>query len=79
MVLNGGKTMKDIIRNILNKASEEKDLALADIANDLMATLASTSNCPSNWRTIIEELYSEFKYNEWIVNSVYEFSIIDEE
>lgn len=71
--------MKDIIRNILNKASEEKDLALADIANDLMATLASTSNCPSNWRTIIEELYSEFKYNEWIVNSVYEFSIIDEE
>lgn len=71
--------MKDIIRNILNKASEEKDLALADIANDLMATLASTSNCPSNWRAIIEELYSEFKYNEWIVNSVYEFSIIDEE
>lgn len=71
--------MKDIIRNILNKASEERDLTLADIANDLMATLAMTYNCPSNWRTIIEELYSEFKYNEWIVDSVYEFSIIDEE
>lgn len=71
--------MKDIIRNILNKASEEKDLTLADIANDLMVILASTSNCPSNWRTIIEELYSEFKYNEWITESVYEFSIIDEE
>lgn len=38
--------MKDIIRNILNKASEEKDYTLADIANDLMAKLASTYNCP---------------------------------
>lgn len=71
--------MKDIIRNILNKASEEKDLTLADIASDLMAKLASTSNCPSNWRTIIEELYDEFKYNEWIVEAVYEFSMMDDE
>lgn len=71
--------MKDIIRNILNKASEEKDLTLADIANDLMVKLASASNCPSNWRTIIEELYSEFKYNEWITESVYEFSIMEDD
>lgn len=70
--------MKNIIRNILNKASEEKDLTLADIANDLMVTLASTSNCPSNWRSIIEELYEEYKYNEWITESVYEFSIMED-
>lgn len=70
--------MKDIIRNILNKASEEKDFMLADIANDLMVTLASTSNCPSNWRSIIEELYEEYKYNEWITESVYEFSIMED-
>lgn len=70
--------MKDIIRNMLNKASEEKDLTLADIANDLMVKLASTSNCPSNWRSIIEELYEEYKYNEWIVESVYEFFIMED-
>lgn len=71
--------MKDIIRNILNKASEEKDYALADIAYDLMAELASTYNCPSDWRAIIEEIYDEFKYNEWIVEFVYKFSIIDDD
>lgn len=71
--------MKDIIRNILNKASEEKDLTLADIANDLMAKLASTYNCPSDWRTIIEEMYDEFRYNEWITEAVYEFSMMDDE
>ena len=71
--------MKDIIRNILNKASEEKDLTLAEIANDLMAELASTYNCPSDWRAIIEEMYDEFKYNEWIVEAVYEFSMMEDD
>ena len=49
--------MKGIIRNILDKAYEEKDLDLANIANDLMGELASTYNCPSNWRNILDELY----------------------
>ena len=49
--------MKGIIRNILDKAYEEKDLDLANIANDLMEKLANTFNCPSNWRDILDELY----------------------
>ena len=68
--------MKDIIRNILDKAYEEKDLDLANIANDLMRELASTYNCPSNWRDILEELYEEYKNNDWIIESVYEFKIM---
>ena len=68
--------MKDIIRNILDKAYEEKDLDLANIASDLMGELASTYNCPSNWRDILEELYEEYKNNEWIIESVYEFEIM---
>ena len=44
-----------------------------------MAKLASTYNCPSDWRAIIEEMYDEFKYNEWIVEAVYEFSMMDDE
>ena len=68
--------MKDIIRNILDKAYEEKALDLANIASDLMGELASTYNCPSNWRDILEELYEEYKNNEWIIESVYEFGIM---
>lgn len=70
--------MKEIIKNMLNKAYEEKDLDLANIANDLMSKLSSTHNCPTNWRTILEELYAENKDNEWIINAVYEFSLMSD-
>ena len=68
--------MKGIIRNILDKAYEEKDLDLANIANDLMEKLANTFNRPSNWRNVLEELYEEYKDNEWIIEAVYEFGIM---
>lgn len=68
--------MKEIIKQLLDKAYEEKDFDLANIANDLMGKLASTFNCPSNWRDILEELYEEYKNNEWIIESVYEFGIM---
>ena len=73
--------MKGIIRNILDKAYEERDLDLANIANDLMGELASTYNCPSDWRCILDDLYEEYKNNEWIIEAVFEFGIMasDEE
>lgn len=67
--------MKEIIRNLILKASEEKDFYLADLANSLMSELASTYNCPSDWRNILEELHEEFKNNNWIINAIYEFSL----
>ena len=69
--------MKEIIRTMLIKASNEMDLELAEIANDLMSELASTYNAPSNWRDILDELYEEFKDNEWLMESVYEFNMYD--
>ena len=68
--------MKGIIRNILDNEYEEKDIDLANIANDLMEKLANTFNCPSNWRNVLEELYEEYKDNEWIIEAVYEFGIM---
>lgn len=68
--------MKEIIKNMLDKAIEENDIDLANIANDLMSELASTFNCPSNWRNILEELYEEYKGNDWIIEAVYEFGIM---
>ena len=68
--------MKEIIRNMLDKAYEEKDLDLANISNELMGELASTFNCPSNWRYSLGELYEEYKSNEWILTAVYEFVVM---
>lgn len=69
--------MKEIIRNMLIKASNEMDLELAEMASDLMSELASTYNAPSNWRDILDELHEEFKDNEWLMESVYEFNMYD--
>lgn len=68
--------MKEIIRNMLDKAYEEKDLDLANIANDLMGELAITFNCPSDWKNILDELYEEYKDNIWIIEAVFEFGIM---
>lgn len=73
--------MKEIIQYLLNRAIDERDLELAGTASDLMGELASTYNCPSNWRSILDELYEEYKDNEWIIEAVFEFGIMasDEE
>ena len=64
-------TIKEIIKNMLDKAYEEKDLDLANIANDLMEELANI-----NLRNILDELYEEYKDNEWIIEAVFEFGIM---
>ena len=73
--------MKEIIKYLLNRAIDERDLELAETASDLMGELAGTYNCPSNWRSILDELYEEYKDNEWIIEAVFEFGIMvsDEE
>ena len=73
--------MKEIIKYLLNRAIDERDLELAETASDLMGELAGTYNYPSNWRSILDELYEEYKDNEWIIEAVFEFGIMasDEE
>lgn len=71
--------MKDIIRELLGKASEEMDLDLANIASDLMNKLTTTTDCPLGWNSVDKELYEEFKNDDWLVNSVYEFEVMKEE
>ena len=69
--------MKEIIRYLLNRAIDERDLELAETASDLMGELAGTYNCPSNWRSILDELYEEYKGNEWAMESVFEFNLMN--
>lgn len=33
----------------------------------------------TEWRNITEELYNEYKDNEWIVNAVFEFQCMEED
>lgn len=69
--------MKEIIKYLLNRAIDERDLELAETASDLMGELAGTYNCPSNWRSILDELYEEYKGNEWAMESVFEFNLMN--
>ena len=71
--------MKSIIKRMLNKAYSEEDLELAELANNLMCKFADTCNCPSDWLNITEELFEEYQNNEWLMNAVYEFSILADE
>ena len=74
-----GFVVEDIIRELLVKAADEEDLELASITNDLMAKMAGTYNCPSNWRNILEDMFTEFQDNKWLMDAIYEFSIMAED
>lgn len=71
--------MKEIIKQMLFMAYDEKNRDLANVASDLMYKLSTTYNCPSEWKSILEELYNEYKDNEWIVNAVFEFQCMEED
>lgn len=59
--------MKEIIKNLIDIVEKTEDLDIKDaILNEiknLIYQLATTYNCPSNWRDIAEELAKEYKNN----------------
>ena len=59
--------MKEVIKNLISIADKTADLDIKDaILNEvknLIYTLATTYNCPSNWRDIAEELAEEYRNN----------------
>lgn len=59
--------MKEAIKNLINIADKTADLDIKDaILNEiknLIYTLITTYNCPSNWRDIAEELAEEYRNN----------------
>lgn len=69
--------MFDIIKNILQKASDEQDLDLAIIANELISELQETANIPKDWK-IAAKLYLEFKNNQWLLDIVTEIAMYED-
>ena len=57
--------MKDELRNLLevamNAEGYETREALEDIIHNILTQLAWTINCPSDWRSIKEELIEEYQ------------------
>lgn len=64
------KTIIDLIT--IAEQTENIDVAnaiLKDVAY-LIYTLADTINCPSNWRSIAEELAEEYKDNIYVYEAL---------
>lgn len=64
--------MKNVIKNLIDIAEKTENIdikyeILEEIKN-LIYELATTYNCPSNWRSIAEELAEEYADN----NDIYE-------
>ena len=70
--------MENIIRSMIEKAIDYKEnLNFIDEATDLLRfvrgliqQMATTINCPSNWRDIGTELAEEYKDNSWIFDEL---------
>lgn len=58
--------MEQIIRDMIKQAETEKDYTLLEYVQKLIWELADTINCPSNWRSIGEELAKEYESDSWV-------------
>ena len=67
--------MKENIKRMIEYAEETNNYELADIIREILFELADTINCPSDWRSIGEELAEEYGNNDWIMDNcnLYDF------
>lgn len=70
--------MENIIKNMIEKAIYYKEnlnfidesYDLLRFVRDLIEQMALTINCPSNWRSIGEQLVEEYKDNSWVFDEL---------
>ena len=70
--------MENIIKEMIEKAiyyketigSIDEAYELIRFTRDLIDKFAETINCPSNWRSIGEELAEEHKDNSWVYDEL---------
>ena len=56
--------MEQTIKNMINQAETEENYSLIEYARQIVDELATTINCPSNWRNIGEKLAEEYYKTE---------------
>ena len=62
--------MEQTIRLMIEQAETEENYSLIGYVKQLIDEFATTINCPSNWRSIGEELAEEYKDNSWIYDEL---------
>lgn len=66
--------MKETIKNLISIAEQTENIdtqyAILEEVKNLIYKLATTYNCPSNWRSIAEELAEEYKDNNFIYETL---------
>lgn len=62
--------MEQTIRNMINQAETEENYSLIEYAKQIVDKLATTINCPSNWRNIGEKLADEYDYDSWVYENM---------
>ena len=77
--------MENIIREMIEKAiyyketigSIDEAYELIRFTRDLIEQFAETINCPSNWRSIGEEIVEEYKDNSWVYDELELWNYVD--
>lgn len=66
--------MKQTIKNLINIAEQTENIdtkyEILEEVKSLIYKLATTYNCPSDWRDIAEELAEEYKDNQDIYEAL---------
>lgn len=78
--------MEQIIKDMIEKAvyyygqidKSEEACDLIRFIKDLVDKMTNTINCPSNWRSIGEELADEYKDNSWVFNELELWNYIED-
>ena len=69
--------MEQTIRNMINQAETEENYSLIEYARQIVDELATTINCPSNWRNIGEKLADEYDSDSWVYENMELWNYID--
>lgn len=69
--------MEQTIRNMINQAETEENYSLIEYARQIVDELATTINCPSNWRDIGEKLAEEYDSDSWVYENMELWNYID--
>ena len=61
--------METVIRDMIECANLHHDGEMANAVYELLSQVASTFNCPSNWRDLGEQMAEEYKGNDWVIEN----------
>lgn len=71
--------MKETIKMMIDQAETEENYSLIGYVGQLINEFADTINCPSNWRSIGEELAKEYSDNTWVYEELKLWNYTEEE